>query len=424
MPEELIETNASKDEPQITNDDHAAFDSLADQIFTPETPAEPVQKPETTPETPAPEKPTTEPVKEPIAETTSEPAKPEVKAPVTPTPEAPTPDPELEKISPPRGLSPKSLEGWNALKAVAKQRGEKLSTVERELADLKPKIGQPDPEVSKKISTMEAELAQYRAMFTNERSPEFIEKYDKPLAAADTQGTELLVKHGLPQEHIDKIKALGGLKNVPPEAMSQWINAVSKTNLEDGEALKKAYLGSRELTKEREKALEEVKLKPQEFLAKQEQETTAKFQDYTQQMAAHVAERTKDIPWCKIQEIPANATPEQKAQIEEQNKFYQESEARFQAMLYPKTPQARVETALAACLSFKLAKDLQVTQNAVEYYKNQYEQAQASLDGIKKAGVTSRGGGSVSAQAAKKPAVNPNESDDDAIERGLLSVGA
>jgi len=418
------EINSTREEPQITKDDHDAVDAALAGYSDESSAPEPVQKPVETPAAPTPQEPAKEaPQEAPGANPATPAVAPTVVPPVTPV-ATPTPDAELEKIAPPRGLSPKSLEGWNALKSVAKQRGEKLAAYEKELAEIKPKIGQPDPEVAKQLTTLQTEIAQYKAMFANERSPEFVDKFDKPLAAHDTAGMEILTKQGLSAEHLEKVKQLGGIKNVPPETMSKWIKAVSDVNLEEGEALKKAYLGSRELIKERDKTLEEVKLKPKEFLEKQEQETTAKFQDYTKQMADHVTAATKDIPWCKIQEVPANATPEQKAQIEEQNKFYQESEARFQSMLYPKTPQARVDTALAACLSFKLAKDLDVSQKAVQYYKDQYEQTQASLDEIKKAGVTSRSGGTVSAQAAKKPAPPASESDDDAIERGLSAVGA
>jgi len=110
------------------------------------------------------------------------------------------------------------------------------------------------------------------------------------------------------------------------------------------------------------------------------------MEDYEMKVVnERVGQLQKEMPWLRVQEIPLNATPQQKAELEKANKFYQDTEKRFLAALYPDSPEVKVETAVAACLSFKLMDDL-------EAVKAQLKVVSAENEKLKNAGKTSTAG--------------------------------
>jgi hypothetical protein len=191
----------------------------------------------------------------------------------------------------------------------------------------------------------------------------------------------------------------------------------------DAKALLDAFGGNKSLAVERDKAIEEIKARPEEFVKAQQAERTQQFQSYTKEMSDYVTAMTKDLPWCKIQDIPADATPEVKARIEKENQFFKDSEARFQAMLYPANATVRAQTALAACLSFKLAADLETANATAKHWYDEAQKLQQANDAIKKAGITSRNGGTIPA-GGKTKIDTSKMTDDEAIDAGLDAVGA
>jgi hypothetical protein len=330
-----------------------------------------------------------------------------------------TGDKELDAIQPPRGMSPKSLEGWGALKTLAKSRGEKVQNLEAKVHELSGQVGKPDPELSKKLEETQAELKRMQTLFTHEKDPDFIEKYDKKIEANEAAIYGLLKERGMSEESIKKIKENGGIAALPENFWEEHI--LPKLPLIERKKLEEALFGNVKLSEERKQALEKVRENWQVYEQEKVEKSRKEFETYSTEMAKHVDAMTKDIPWAKPQEIPADATPEQKAKIEKENAFYQESEARFQAALYPASPTARVETALAACLSFKLADELAETEADRDKYKSECERLTEELEEIKAASITS-GGGAAAPKDGIKPQDRTAMKDSDAIDAGLDEV--
>lgn len=439
MAEEIItETSQPNAEPQITPEDHAAVDSLMDSIFTPESEGK------ETPTTEAAKTTTTEtpkidpaaPVQTPEKTVSETPEQAEAKrkaALPAPTPEKPS-DKELEAIQPPRNLSPKNMGGWDALRTLAKTRGEENASLRQKVAELEPKVGLPDPKMAERMTSLEQELNRYKVVYQNERSPEFMEKFDAPIQKNDMAILEILKRNGYgiaagtPEDQRDAaqeaaLKKLTGIGLTKVDEKFWDDEVLPKLRRRDRATLQAALDGNYKLLEDRQKELDAIKEKPEEFEKKVADERTQQFTEYTKKMADHITAVTKDVPWCKVQAIPADATPEVKARLEKENEFYRQSEDRFQKMLYPADPVTRVETALAACLSFKLAGDLEQMQTTAKHYRDESVRLQREIDAIKKAGVTSRAGTNVLPGA--KNQVNTNDlPDDEAVEAGLRAVGA
>jgi hypothetical protein len=308
-------------------------------------------------------------------------------------------------------------------RTVARSRGERVAALQAEIDALKPQVGKPDPALMERATTLEKELNAMKASFQNERSPEFIEKFDNRIKTNEETAVDVLSRNGLPEALIENIKK-NGIRSIPSKQMTEWL---SKLDVDDKKALEDAYTGNKSLSKEREAALEEIRKNPEKYEAKVKAERTQQFQTYTKEMADYTQQVTKDLPWAKQQEIPADATPEVKARLEKENKLQKELEDVFQRSLYPSNATVRAQTALSACLAHKLALDLSDMQGTAKYYFEESKKLQAEIDTIKKAGITSRAGANV----ARSPNANTGTlesklalSDDDAVEAGLREVGA
>jgi hypothetical protein len=452
MPGDTIEDNRST---HATAEDESAVDSLLDSVLsegsseeaTPGTPSDIVQKPEPKAAPKPPEaKPATKadekaPGKAGEPETTPEPVKPaaepgkpaEVKAePEVKKPAPEVKDPELDAIQQPQMLSPKNKKGWEDLRGLAQTRKveldelkpkyEQLSTQVQELTQKLQGKELPD-DVKAEVEKLREENGRYKALYTNERDPAFVEKYDKALEKNVDGLYSILKNNGATDEDVEKIKKAGGILSMS----NKWWNEKVFPHVKpatQGEILQ-MLAKDEQLKRERQETLDAVPENWKKFEEEQKERGMKAYEADQKVMGEHVTALTKDIPWAKLQEVPATATPEQKAQIEKANTFYKESEARFQSALYPADPRTRVETALAACLAFKYADELEVKDAHISKVEAENARLNEELGKIKTAGITSS---AVQAPLAKSKAKSElgtllDMKSEDAIEAQLKEMG-
>lgn len=366
--------------------------------------------------TPAPEsvkegEPKVETPAAPKVETPKEPA-PVKEEPKAPAAEA---DPELDAIQQPRGLNPANQQNWTKLretaktyKTEAKQLRADMEALKAQNLELQQKTTQmPDP---KEVE----ELRQFRRIFDIKNDPAFTKKYDQEIAKVDGDIVRILQMRGLSKEHIDAMNKHGG-----PGAYSQdwWnkevIETLEKSDVaEDKEAARliSAKLNQRIALKwDREQAIVEASDAGSKYVKDQlaKQEFNQKYE--AEVIQKRVAEIQKEIPWMRLQEIPAGATPEQKAKIEQQNKDYQLMEHTFVGALYPTSPEQKVATAEAACMAILLNRDLEAT-------KAQLQSALAEIEKFKNVGKTANAGRAAVTTPVKAPPVSLLKmSDEDAF---------
>jgi len=410
-------------DPQITEKDATDFDSAFEKALGPD--AEIVLEGNPTPEKAAAEP---EAPKEPAAPTPKEtPASPAVtpkEAPKTPPAQVPAPtatsDAEIEGIAPPKNISPRNLEGWHALRAKALERGEEIKTLRAEVQSLQGKVGQVDPSIQQRLQAAEEEANRLRLLYTNERDPEFVAKYDTPIQTNETTVLGILEKGGMHADNLAKIKEIG--INAVPDAF--WREHVlPNVSIVEAKQIEQALADNARLKNDRVKALDDVKTNFKKYEEDQRTKNVQSFDVYRNEMGQTLTKLTEGLPWCKKQEIPANATPEQREIIEKQNAFYEQSEQRFQFALFPPSASARVEVAFAACLSYKLADDLAAETGRAEAAEQKATQLQAKLDAIKTAGITNQAGRGTAPESKNRPVDRLDMSNDAAIEAGLQELG-
>lgn len=290
----------------------------------------------------------------------------EVEPPVEPAPAAdPKPDPnapphdaEIDGIKQPDGLNPANQNNFKSLREVARKYKGLANQHYDEAEALKKQVGQIPPEIQKELE----ENRSFRRMFDITNDQTFKDQFDKPSGEAQEEIYTLLKKHGGTDEHIKMLKEKG-ISTIPDK---WWEENVFKPLRESdstdentaGLVIKQRLEKIRSLAYERQREVEKASGSQSEFLQKRDAETKAKEAEELSTMQKVVEEIQAKVPWARMQEIPANATPEQKSQIESDNEFYKQTEERFKVALFPKTPEARVQTAIAACFSFRLHKEL------------------------------------------------------------------
>lgn len=359
----------------------------------------------------------------PASPETPDPAKPEDPASASQTQDGQQKPPDdisqidLDAIKAPEDISPRNLVNFDKLREVAKHykaEASKVSVLERQVQELQQRAAQPPEEILRELE----EHRTFRRIFDTENDPQFKKQFDERVGALDTDVLSILAKNGLPEDTGKKLQEIG-LDKVPTTWWEQ--NVLPKLNFLDRERVQKKLAERADVLEQRQREVERFSLQRDEFIAQQNQQIEQRFSQEQEQIFKHVDVLTKNVPWARYLEAPANATPEQLKDIEAHNKAVNELETQFNEALYPQNPVARAEIAAAAVASVKLASAVDTLQLQVREANSRAEKLQKELDGIRSAGraPSARPPGRRSASEATDMS---KLSDEDAIERGLMEA--
>lgn len=347
-----------------------------------------------------------------------------------------------EDIEVPKGLSVKGAQNWQKLRGRVADQEKKLKDNAAAIAALSAQIEalkkQPaaDPKLQERIKQLEGELADYRALYQTENDKDFKAKFDDVIAANDVTIYGILQKHGLPEEAVKKIQGLGGplrlsdtywrnqvfhvqIKNPQGQPTGTW-----EMPMADEDAIRFALRQNASLTQQRQQALEAIPKNKEEFQATKKAEREAQFKAYDAEFWNAFGDFSKGVTWAKPQEIPKDATPQQRALIEKDNIRYAKLAPIFDAAKYPATAKIRAEVCCTVALAFVLQEDLDAAHAHIKTQDARIAELEEKLTGIKKSGITHNKGG-----AAPKVPPRPDTArlldmkDEDAIDAGLDGAG-
>lgn len=339
-----------------------------------------------------------------------------------------------DKITEPKGMNPKQQSNWRDLRESVKHYkteaatvAEKAKKVEAELQEIK---ANPSKYMSPELQAEVQELRKLRVEDYTTRDPEWIKTYHAPVESSDTELLDYLKAQGMDEKTLESIKTTG-IDKVP---RAWWqenvINPLSTDEMEKNKFLSK--LGKSFENRERlNKAMDEVKGGSTDFLkkraeqleiqAKQENETAVKIIQQT------VDENTKDVEWAKERQIPADATPEQKAEIEADNKYLNETlKPIFGEVLSKwKEPSIRAQAALGIC-AYRRLSDVVLPKVTAENesLKQQLAQRDEEISKMRNIGKVSNKMRTTSTEAKAANAVTDKTNllkmkDADAVDAGL-----
>jgi hypothetical protein len=369
----------SLDADRIDESTDSLIDSLLDaaeeteQPTPPETPDEPddIDKEVTLDsidEPPAVQEQTKEVIPEPVVESTPVEKAPEVEI-----------DPEISSIPQPRNLSEANQNNWKKLQETATNYKKQALEAEQ----LRQKVSELEQRPTQTPDDYE-ELKKFRAIFDTENDPEFKSKYDQPIATAKENIYGILKKNGASDDVIKSIEEAGG----PDKISQEWWKkqAIDKLPLTDAERLKRDLVNVIDLKEGREKEIGDTAEKRDEFLQRRQTELVENFQKTNEEIYKHTAEITKDIPWAQYKEVNPNDTPEAQQEILKHNAMVDDLSSKFNAALWPQTPQQRADVAAAASGFHVAVNQLRHEQETRAALQSKVDALSKELTALKNAG--------------------------------------
>lgn len=346
-----LETNHISSVPEAAAETHQALDALLKQATetTDETPAAPEVKPPAEPAAVAePAAPKTPDAPKADAAVTPEPPKADVAV----TPPAPVKD-ALDEVALPPYSKPKTGEAFDKVKALARETIKKneveIARLNAELAAREEKLkAAPTPEQQEKLKKQEQELEElrnFRRATDIENDADFKAKFDGKIESNNKLILTKLTEAGMTKEQLEAIEKIGGVENVDWEPILE--------NLPPGlRHLISAKLGNNiELREDRKAAVAAARKEPTQFETRR-QETQAKA--LTETTNSFLAK----MPWTVAKEIPATATPEQKAEITAHNALAKNAQDLIKSALSDFSPETFAELAIGTVQAHKFKADL------------------------------------------------------------------
>lgn len=287
------------------------------------------------------------------------------------------------------------------VKAEADKARKEAEELKKQVEELSKKTAAVPETVEKELK----ELREFRATFDAERDPEFNKKYDERRERNNSTIFETLQRNGLKPEVVEQAKKLPYDQQV--DQISRW---AEKLPPRDKLAITSRLTDNESLESERAAALSEVKAKAAEILAQKQAVPEKNREVFVQEAVATLKPIIPQLPWLHPKEIPANASPKDKADLEKHNAGAAEAQRMLLGFLNDDSARSRSLLALAGVLAPRYRAELQQV-------KAELEAARKELGSIKEAGRLSKTARSSGTAAAAAPKVNIFEtSAEDAME--------
>lgn len=315
---------------------------------------------------------------------------------------------DFEKVELPPHSKPATAQSFEALKKTAR---EKVAAAEKERDELKTQLAaaQAKPAVDPATEKELEELRQFRQKIDVEADPQFKE-YVEEIGRNETSIFSKLKESGAGDEVLAKIKQIG-LKDLNWEPVLEKLPPVARRYIENKLA------SNEDLEEQRTRAIDEAKKNASEFLATREKENLQNELSHRTAAEEHFGKVSVQLPWFKLQKAEANATPEQKAAIEAENKFFLATQKSVKEILADPSPNMRAISALGYAQMLRLQEEIPAltAEHAAEAkkltdeittLKTQLKEKEDFITRLKKSSTTSLRDGHASSNpntAAKQP---------------------
>ncbi len=296
---------------------------------------------------------------------------------------------------------PKTGEAFDKVKQLAKAA---IESREKQISELNTQMAKLSEEVKSRLpaETLKEleELRNFRKSVDVENDPVFVEKFTKRADNNSAMIYTKLAEAGLPAEKIDQIKKLGGpaavdwepiLPNLPP-GTKRFIE--SKLTENDS------------LAEERKLAIADAKKNSDKFLSEREASKSQDVANFAAEATKTINEYLPRLPFAVLQDIPATATPAERAELEKHNAAAKQVQSEIQGYIVDKSAETKAALAISAVLSFRYKAESEGKTAQITDLQKKLTAVTTELDAIKKASQTSRARGG--APNSKGPVVSDN----------------
>ncbi len=299
-----------------------------------------------------------EPAVEPTSKT--EPAEPAAKtepleltepaAKTEPPEPAAKPTDDFDTITLPPYSKPKTNESFDKLKTLARERvanaEQERDALKKERDELAAKLGNGIPvELENELK----ELRSFRSKLDVEADPEF-KTFDKTIADNTESIYARLKADGFTDEHITKIKALGG----PAEV--DWDSVKMDGRLKRFVDAK--IIENENILEKKNKAIAEAKANADEYLRNKQAAQTDVAAQHNKQVELKVKELAPQLGWLEERKAKDGATSAEKSAVEAHNKLVKESNEFLAQAVADNSPELRSLLAVGYVQLLKARADL------------------------------------------------------------------
>jgi hypothetical protein len=314
-------------------------------------------------------KPIDSPSDEPKLETAAAPVEPTTLPPaaIEPKPGAgadktaastPPPTPEVAKdefeglVLPPHTKS----EVATSFESLKKTSREKVAAAQKEREELAARVKELEtrPAIDPKLEAELKELRDFRAKMDVEADPTFKEYVEESKANEESIWAKLK-EAGASEDALKKMKDIGA-KDLDWEIILEKLPPVTRRYVENKLAV------NEDLNDQRTRHLESAKKNATEFLAERQKASTQDELAHYAKAEEHFGKVSVQLPWFKLQKAEATATPEQKAAVDAENKFFIATQDQVTKMLKDPSPEMRSIAALGYAQMLRLQAEIPALQ--------------------------------------------------------------
>lgn len=268
------------------------------------------------------------------AEKPAEPAKPaEAKPDEAKLPEIPKDDSDLDALKPKPGVPSHVVKSFDDMRArmkteraTARQAIETATKLQQEFEALKSSTGKLPEDVEKELEG----LRNFHQLFQAEQDPRFKAQFEAPITKAEESIYAFLKANGMPDKVIEEIKKVAAENNKDIEAWGAWDKvADSLKNPIDRQQLLSTLQARRDAIATKDARLREIAGSREKFteaVGNMDKEEQDKFSKQLEQASIPLAAAND---WILEEDIPADATAEQRAAIEARNAKAKEYAGQF-----------------------------------------------------------------------------------------------
>lgn len=252
----------------------------------------------------------------------------------------------------PQGASPKSHEAFSSIKVKAAQEisklSEELEKARKELDTHKQSAGKLSPE-QEQLAKENEELKKWRAKLDVEFDPKFKEYDTEAEQSREFIYAQLKKSSAITPATIEKIKQLGGPDKIQ---MKPVLDALNDTTTQ---RLVEAKLADIEMAKyKKEQAVTQSKTNIEQYMASRQEELTKASSAVFEETKKELDTLWKDLPWTKPVSAKQGATDEEKAQVENHNKFVESMRKELDTAAQDNSPRMKATMLTAVAQLFNL----------------------------------------------------------------------
>lgn len=293
-----------------------------------------------------------------------------------------------------------------------KERDEKLANLQRELEQIRTSDPFSNEEVKKQIE----ELQMYRRRYSLENDPEVKKRFDDRVVSAETGIANLLSANRAPETLINIIKEEGGWlrfadsnrtvklangKEVTAAELAEMVRG--QLSLSERRRLEAMELEQTQAARDKQVYFDEEAKKAQEYFAtretqsKQQAEAQKKaFEEATKFVVDWKQKLVSETEWLHPKDVPATATPEQKAAIEDHNTHAKQLLSQIDKYLGAKDLNGMLEVVTDALRYHQERRERAFALSKIEKLENELKTEREKLDRFKRASSAVPKGGSLS----------------------------